>query len=171
MTLTQSELKNWVTYDPETGLFYWRYQPQESPQWNGRFGGKVAGHKNKRGYIKIGINGKYYAAHRLAFLYMRGYMPDYVDHKDTIPDNNAWDNLREATNSENVANKGVYSTNTSGYKNVSWAKTKCKWYVKVVKDGKAHGGYYETLEKAVFTANTLRLKLFGQFAYQEEYRG
>lgn len=170
-SLTQTELKRWVVYNPETGLFTWRYQPQETAQWNGRFGGKVAGHKNKRGYIKIGINSTYYAAHRLAFLYMLGYMPDYVDHKDNIADNNVWDNLRAATNSENVANKGAYRTNTSGYKNVSWAKTKNKWYVKVVKDGNIHGGYYESLEKAVSIANSLRLELFGEFAFQETYGG
>lgn len=81
--LTQSELKNKLTYNPETGLF-------------GRKN-KIAGSLRPNGYIQIGINKKLFRAHRLAFLYMTGEWPKSdVDHIDMDRKNNKWANLREA---------------------------------------------------------------------------
>ena len=50
--------------------------------------GDLAGSKS-HGYIVIMVNNKIYSAHRLAFLYMEGYFPEYcVDHIDRNPSNN-----------------------------------------------------------------------------------
>ena len=43
--------------------------------------GDVAGHKNKRGYLVLFIDGYGYLGHRLAWLYMTGEWPlDEIDH-------------------------------------------------------------------------------------------
>jgi len=99
--LTQEELKRRFHYDPETGLF----TRLISGKGRGNYKGAIAGTLNKKGYIEISINYKVYKAHRLAFLYMEGYFPDYhIDHEDTIKNHNWYSNLREATISQNAQN-------------------------------------------------------------------
>ncbi len=63
--LTQSQLKELLSYDQETGVF---------TRLDGQNAGKVAGAINK-GYLRIRINGKRYYAHRLAWLYVHGAAP------------------------------------------------------------------------------------------------
>lgn len=96
MHLTQELLRSLLRYEPETGKFFWlksgtgKRRPEA-----GNF---------SRGYVRIGIHGKLYYAHRLAFLYMTGRMPDLVDHKDGDESNCRWDNLRESTHADNGKN-------------------------------------------------------------------
>ena len=72
------------------------------------------------GYIKIYIDGRNWYAHRLAWLYMQGRWPDpEVDHKDTVRNNNRWDNLREGTRSQNEANINVRVDSKTGLKGVT----------------------------------------------------
>ena len=78
--LTQEYLKSILSYDPETGVFTWKErQDVERPaQWNSRYAGEEAGCEYKNGntfYRCIGINFKYHAAHRLAWLYVMGDWP------------------------------------------------------------------------------------------------
>lgn len=94
MAITQETLKGLLTYNPETGVFLWNTSK------------KKAGSENHRGYIQIGIDGKLYYAHRLAFLYMTGAMPfGIVDHRNRKKADNHWANLRDTTQAENNANK------------------------------------------------------------------
>lgn len=61
---------------------------------------------NKRSYAQIRIDGVRYHAHRLAWLYMTGSMPEHeIDHKDGDPRNNAFYNLREVTRQQNASNR------------------------------------------------------------------
>lgn len=96
MHLTQAALKELLEYDPETGKFFWREKG---------VGRKRAEAGNfSRGYVRIGIQGRLYYGHRLAFLYMTGSIPDVVDHKDGDESNCRWENLRASTHSENGKN-------------------------------------------------------------------
>lgn len=101
--LTQERLKQRLHYDPETGIFRWRVAAGRRVK-----AGDVAG-CNDHGYIVIRVDSRNYGAHRLAVLYMTGAWPeDEVDHKDLNRANNRWTNLREATGSQNCANKRPY---------------------------------------------------------------
>lgn len=170
--LTQQELKSVLLYKPDTGEFFWKYRSDLDSQWNSKYAGTRAGFINELGYWKITLGNTSWLAHRLAFLYMTGKIPDLIDHKDQDKSNTKWDNLRIATVSQNQANAKLRVDNTSGYKNVTWHKQRNKWKVEVCKDGKLHyGGLFTELDKAVNKANNLRRELFGEFAVYEEFIG
>lgn len=145
MKLTQEYLKECLDYDPETGIFTWKERPVHHFKatkkrtskhicnwWNNRFAGKKTGSLNTNKDVGIFLNHKQYKAHRLAFLYMEGYIPEYeVDHIDRNRSNNKWNNLRHVTGVCNCQNRKVKSTNKSGvtgvYKrpNNRWASGIC----------------------------------------------
>ncbi|WXX00952.1 HNH endonuclease [Salmonella phage 1586] len=170
--ITQERLKELLEYNPDTGIFIWKSRKVDRSGFNKQFAGKIAGNPQNNGYINITIDSEVHGAHRLAFLYMEGYMPARVDHENRVRSDNKWLNLREATVSQNGANALKYSNNSSGYKNVYWTKKTCRWQVQVMKDGKSYsGGYFTNLKDAVETANELRFELFGEFALYEPFKG
>lgn len=97
--LTHDRLKRLLAYNPETGEFTWNENRNRSAMK-----GDAAGAKGSTGYIAIFINGKYYAAHNLAWFYVHGYWPIEIDHIDRIKTNNKIENLRECTRVENMRN-------------------------------------------------------------------
>lgn len=157
---TTDDLKAMLHYDPLTGVFTWLCSPNRRIKV-----GSVAGTKTHDGYVNIRIDGKNYGAHRLAFLYMEGYMPDTVDHKDTDPQNNKWVNLRACTQGQNTFNATLRVDNSSGVKNVVWSKRYKRWYVMITKSGVRHWrGFFDTIEEATDAAKELREILHGDFA-------
>jgi hypothetical protein len=95
--LTQEMLRQSHYYNPGTGLFYKRMA-------SGKL--KLTGTLHHTGYLQCKINCQNYSAHRLAWLYMAGTWPEeHVDHIDGNKDNNKWNNLRVATNSDNLENQ------------------------------------------------------------------
>lgn len=156
--LTQKHLKEALDYNPETGIFIWlerdrEYFPTEesSKTWNTRFSGKVAGYKDKRGYLQICVNGKKYWAHRLAFLYMTGDFPENdTDHINQKKSDNQWKNLRGVTNQENHKNLGMYPNNASGFTGVSFCKGNNKWETYIYAKGKRkYLGYFTNINDAI----------------------
>ena len=126
--ITQSELKKILNYNQETGLFTWAISRGSVKI------GDIAGTKHL-GYIRIKINKKPYRAHRLAFLWMEGYMPAFVDHDDHIRHNNKWSNLNPATCQENQKNASKRKDNTSGVTGVYWCRRDRKWMAKIRNNG------------------------------------
>lgn len=80
----------------------------------------------------------------------RALLPsELVDHIRGGPLLNIRENLRLATVTQNNRNVGMRSTNTSGFKGVSWKKAMRKWVAQISVDGKKkHLGYYDTPEEA-----------------------
>jgi hypothetical protein len=101
--VTAERLREVLDYDPETGLFTWRGANTGKGCKTTR-AGKGAGHINAQGYVTIGVGGRNYPAHRLAFLWMTGSCPSEVDHRNQIKADNSWRNLREATRGQNIVN-------------------------------------------------------------------
>lgn len=107
--MTIEEFNRVLTYEPETGNFYWLVDRARIRA------GTKAGYTNPRGYIKIKTGGKSYFAHRLAFLFMNKVYPTLeVDHINRITGDNRFINLRLCTHQENCLNFPVYKTSTSG---------------------------------------------------------
>lgn len=108
--LTQEELKNHLDYSIVSGKFYWKNLSRNK--------NVVAGSLNFKGYVKIGISGKVYSAHRLAWLFVYGTWPkNQIDHINKNKACTAIHNLREVTNQENQWNNSAkgYSKNGNTY--------------------------------------------------------
>lgn len=130
--------------------------------------GNVAGWLTKcngRPYRKMNIKQKTVYVHHAIFLLHHGYLPKYIDHIDGDSTNNRIENLRAATQSQNMANSRSKSNNTSGYKGVTYRKDTGKWQSSVMVNGKHISlGSYATKEEAHEAYKAGSLKHFGEFA-------
>jgi len=157
--LTQEYLKECLTYNPNTGIFTWNIRPLSHFKtkrswniWNSRYSNTKSGSVSKKlGYLFIGINSKSYYAHRLAFLFQEGYLPEnQVDHMDRVRSNNKWDNLREVSVSCNMQNCMLAKNNTSGITGVHWDKKLNKWESRIFINSKSKRlGLFDNFEDAV----------------------
>lgn len=146
--LTQKILKDYLDYNPETGLFTAKHSARGNFLKAGRELGSLS-----FGYKIIKINGVMFLCHRLAWLYTHGYMPEtplMLDHIDRVKDNNAIANLRVVNRSENGKNAGLRAHNTSGFKGVYLHKPNSKWQARIDIDGVCKSlGYYKTKLEAI----------------------
>jgi hypothetical protein len=148
--ITQDELKTILKYDEKTGLFYKK--------------DKITGNVGKDGYAYIYLYGKFKLAHRIAFLYIHGYLPEYIDHINGIKDDNRICNLRECTSSENNCNSRISSLNSSGTRGVSFDKKSNRYRVQIYKNKKRFNlGYFSNIEDAKIVANKARIELHKDF--------
>ena len=86
-----------------------------------------------------------------------------VDHADGNQLNNCRYNLRLATQSQNLANRGLDKNNTSGYKGVCFQDG--RWRAAVRSKGKRyHLGYFDSKLEAAKAYNKAALEVFGDFA-------
>ena len=107
--LTAEFVRTLFDYNSETGVFTRRVSRGKSPA------GSIAGSCGSDGYIRIGIDGRSYRAHRLAWLYVNGFWPtSQIDHVNCIRTDNRASNLREATHGENQTNAAAYRNNKIG---------------------------------------------------------
>lgn len=143
--LSFEEVSSKLSYDPETGLLTWKVK--SGPKAAGDIAGCL---QNRTAYIGVGLNGRIYKAHRLAWLLYYGDWPvDKIDHRDGCRTNNKIINLRCADDFQNAYNRKIRQDNTSGFKGVSWQKAVGKWQVRISVLGKWHLlGYFANIEEA-----------------------
>lgn len=144
LSLTHDRLIDVLRYDPETGEFTWIVGGRGH---RGKSIGDKAGCVHPTlGYVLIGVDGRRYYGHRLAWFYMTGEWPkDEIDHIDGVESNNAWINLREANRPQNAANCKIKSSSKVGLKGVTHDKRDGFYYPKL--NGKSLGRY-QTKEEA-----------------------
>jgi len=162
MALTQSQVREMFSYDPETGLLTW------VSGYRGVQVGRTAGALTARGYIGVIVHGKKYQAHRLIWLYVHGHFPPKwqdIDHANQIKHDNRLSNLRLSSRSQNQANVNMYSSNTTGYKGVSWHKQREKFRASIRHNYKSiHLGVFDTAEEASDAYKAAAQKIYGEFA-------
>jgi hypothetical protein len=143
--LTQEELKAFLSYDPETGVFTRKKYRSHLAKV-----GDEAGWVDTKGYIRIEINHKPYGAHRLAWLYVYGKFPDgQIDHINGRQGDNRIANLRIASNSENQQNVGLKRNNKSGFIGVHWHSRTNKWRAAIKINGRHKSlGNFTSVEEA-----------------------
>jgi hypothetical protein len=135
--LTQERLKKLLHYDPETGVFTRKISTTSNAQR-----GNIAGTICKNGYAQAGVEGKRYYLHRLAWLYMYGYLPENeIDHIDRNPLNNRINNLREVSRSCNAKNVSPMSNCKTGIPGVFFNKKTKKWWVYISLGPKTKRGW------------------------------
>lgn len=141
--ITQKQLKEQAHYNPVTGVF----TRLVAVSRKSHVGDTDCAYS--RGY-KIFCLSETHFSHRLAFLYMIGWIPREVDHINHIRHDNRWCNLRIATRKTNARNQSISCKNTSGFTGVSWAKVHNKWSAQIKVDGKkTHLGLFEDISKAI----------------------
>lgn len=158
--LDVKEISNLLSYDRETGDFTWITHTQK------RKIGEVAGNTNCRGYTSIWINGKQYAAHRLAWAVCNDAWPNGdIDHINENKSDNRIANLRQANRSQNMFNRGKNKNNTSGFKGVAFCKDTGRWRAQMSIYGKSVNiGRFDTKEDAANAYLEKAKELRGEFA-------
>lgn len=158
--LTQSRLRELLSYDPETGIFTWRVSRGKA------IAGGAAGVLDTNGYIRITVDGVLHSAHRLAWLHVTGNWPDtQIDHRNLDRSDNRIDNLRHAQPSQNCHNQGIRITNRSSVKGVYFHRASGKWEARCAVRGRNHYlGRYTDIELAEFIVQEFRLTHYGEFA-------
>lgn len=122
-------LKSVLAYVPETGQFFYRITkgPRKS--------GTKAGSKTPTGYIIVTVDREPFLAHRLAISFQTGKWPEKnVDHINGIRDDNRLLNLREATQSLNIASAVIRRYGQGGSLGIRFKKG--AWEASLKKDGK-----------------------------------
>ncbi len=156
--LTAERLRELLRYEPERGDFVCLVRR------GGRLVGDIAGTPGLDGHIQIQIDNKIYQAGRLAWLWMTGeWPPNMVDHIDNIGTNNRWANLRLATRSQNLHNRGKNRNNTTGFKGVSRSRTGFSAEISVDKN-RTRLGTFPTAEAAHAAYCRAAERLRGEFA-------
>lgn len=159
-SITPAELRDDLHYDEKTGVFTWQVKR------NGCVPGAVAGTVSGPDYYRnICVRGCLAAAHRLAWLYVKGEWPtDQLDHINGNRDDNRISNLREATQGENSFNRKRYSNNSSGVKGVYWNKSIGKWHAQIRANRKRHHvGFFPSVEAARAAYLAASARLHGEF--------
>jgi hypothetical protein len=115
-------------------------------------------------YWSIRIYDWPFAAHRLAWLYMKGAWPAVlVDHRDLDGLHNWWSNLREADKVQNGANMRMHRRNKSGFKGVSYRAGRFRATIRV--NGRQKWlGYHDTAEAAHEAYRIAAIERSGEFA-------
>lgn len=177
-TLEPSLLHQILRYDAETGKLFWLFRSPEmfrigqqsaehsAARWNSRWAGTEAlSAVTAKGYRAGRIFGRMYYANRIVWAMQTGEWPKYlVDHRDTDRGNNRWENLRQATHSQNQCNKSLTSANSSGFKGVSLHKPTGKWQATISLHGsQRHLGYFDSPEQAGHRVNAERCSLHREF--------
>lgn len=156
--VTKELLHSLFTYEAETGNLIWKTNTGTAKA------GSIAGYiKNKganysNGYRYIRVNSRDYPAHRLVWLFHNGRFPSkYIDHINTIRDDNRIENLRDVSHAENMLNLAKGSGASSGYKGVYRAKGASKWFSVVYWEGlSVHLGWYDDPVDASSVYHTAR---------------
>ena len=143
-TITQQELKSLFRYEPETGIF------TRLVTRGNVVAGTIVVCKDRKGYLRIGINRFSFLAHRLAFVYMIGKEPtNEVDHINGKRDDNRWTNLRDASAAQNACNRKTRRDNKNGLKGVKWNASNKQWHARIQHRGRrVHLGIFKTKELA-----------------------
>lgn len=159
--VSQQQLKERMSYDPQTGDFKWILPPR------GTSVGDIAGKINSNRYLQVWLLNKRYLLHRLAFLYMDGEHPQSeVDHIDGVRHNNSWPNLRRVSSAENSRNKKIFSNNRSGASGVSFDKRTGQWIATIRTGGKVvHLGSFGLK----FFAKQARLAAEKKYGFHENH--
>ena len=127
--------------------------------------GRIAGCIDKRnGKHRIGIDGKFYVASRLAFFWITKRWPvKQMDHINGNCSDNRWSNLRQATSHQNNANRKKLKRVL--FKGIKWQKANSNYQASIqINYHRIHLGVFDTAEDAHAAYVEAAKRYFGEFA-------
>jgi hypothetical protein len=154
---TIEELREYLDYQPETGVLRWRKSPSRNVKV-----GDLAGGLSSDGYKRLMLRRTYFQAHRVAFALHHGRWPEpQCDHANCVKTDNRAVNLRECTHSANQHNKPGPG-NKTGVKGVRRYGSSYQAHVEL--RGVKHTKRFRHLEDAAAWVKQTREQLHGEFA-------
>ncbi len=100
--------------------------------------------------------------HRL----IMGFPSNVIDHRDHNGLNNQRDNLRHATNAENIKNARKRLDSKQPYKGVEWDKVNRNWVAYICPNSRKKAlGRHTTAEAAARAYDAAAILLYGEFAH------
>lgn len=150
------QLRRWLSYDSDTGVFIWRVSLNNTIAV-----GQLAGTLKSNGYIYISLNDRKCLAHRLAWFYVYGEWPQHIlDHINGKRADNRLANLRASNHTLNRANS---KTRRKGLKGIR--KNGNRWSAQIEEKGVVyHQGTFDTPEEAHEAYKKATARVFGNFA-------
>ena len=162
LDITAAFLREILDYDKDTGILTWKERKIGSPHWkdkdikafNTKWAGKEAGRLVKYNRAvscrrEVTIFGYKFRSYRLIWRMVTGEWPkDQIDHIDQDSTNDRWDNLREATDGQNMKNTPISKANTSGHVGVS-ERSNGKFRCRIQVDGIQYCKTFDTKEEAI----------------------
>ncbi|ECV1080054.1 hypothetical protein EBL29_21240 [Salmonella enterica subsp. enterica serovar Cerro] len=162
------EIKEFISYDELTGEMKWIKSGRGITK-----GSPVAKAKLRNGYMKVNFKMKSYLAHRVAYSFIHGPIPDgmEIDHINGIKDDNRISNLRLATRMQNSMNVAINHRNTSGVKGVAWDAGRSRWIASVSANGETFNiGRFKSIHAAERAVINARNKTNGEFSNHGEFK-
>ena len=151
---TYEQVASVLSYCPETGHLRWKIKPSRRVRV-----GAIAGRRTDA-YIAVKIFGRCHIASRIAWLLTYKEWPKaMVDHRNGDTHDNRLCNLREATNSQNQANRCTHPL--KGCRQIHNGR----WRAYIRKDHQyIHLGFYPDAASAKAAYRTAAERLFGDYA-------
>lgn len=162
MPLSGETVRSLFFYDFSTGALHWIDRPHAR---SAKRAGDIAGGKKPNGRWCITIEGVSYQRSNLVWIFHHDFLPDAeIDHENRVADDDRIENLREATRSQQLVNRGVMGHNTSGFRSVYFDPRKKRWAARVSIFGKRKRlGSYDTAEEAAAVADRAGREAYGEF--------
>jgi hypothetical protein len=159
-----------LQYRASDGALIWK-QRNGMPSWNARFAGKVAGAIVTRRdgmphCTTIRVHRIPFLAHRVVWQMFGNDVPDgyRIDHIDGNPHNNRIENLRLATNSQNLHNRPATRSSSTGIKGVYAVRGRYISKIKI-RYKSISLGTFDTKGMAASAYAKASLRLMGKHSY------
>lgn len=158
MSVSIERLRHVFSYNPSTGILTWRINTGKK-----RMIGKSAGSDNGTGHLRLRIDRCDLYVHRIVWAMTYGYWPTRgIDHINGNPCDNRIENLREANQSQNVANSRNMKNKLKG---ASYRKSLGRWRSQIMVKGKyIHLGNFDSEQEAHEAYCAAAEKHFSTFA-------
>jgi len=159
-------LREWLSYNPETGTITWLKSPRYGIKTGDQAGALLLNGCGNE-YLSIKLSKQRVLAHRAAWaLHFNTDIFGVIDHKNGNSLDNSIGNLREVCSAQNSRNMKMSKRCTTGIMGVSFDKKYNGWRVKIGRNNSLSKSFYF---KDFFEAVCKRKSLENQFKFDSNH--